>query len=93
MKLYSISIIGSGYVGLSTALGFTSKGYAVIASDPDKEKTKKIQEGILPFHEPNLEELLKNAVKTGKLRCVPKCKEAILKTDISFVAVGTPTLP
>lgn len=93
MKLHSISIIGSGYVGLSTALGFTSKGYAVIASDPDKEKTKKIQEGILPFHEPNLEELLKNAVKTGKLRCVPKCKEAILKTDISFVAVGTPSLP
>ena len=93
MKLHNISIIGSGYVGLSTALGFTSKGYAVIVSDPDKEKTKKIQEGSLPFHEPNLEELLKNAVKTGKLRCVPKCKEAILKTDISFVAVGTPSLP
>jgi len=91
MKLHSISIIGSGYVGLSTALGFTSKGYTVIASDPDKEKTEKIQEGSLPFHEPNLEEPLKNAVKTGKLRCVPKCKEAILKTDISFVAVGTPS--
>ena len=41
MKLHIISIIGTGYVGLSTALGFTSKGYTVITLDPDKEKSKK----------------------------------------------------
>jgi UDPglucose 6-dehydrogenase len=91
MKLYRISIIGTGYVGLSTALGFTSKSYTVITSDQDKEKTKKIQEGILPFHEPKLLMQLENAVKTGKLKCVLNCEEAIMNSDITFVAVGTPS--
>jgi UDPglucose 6-dehydrogenase len=93
MKLHSISIIGTGYVGLSTALGFTNKSCTVVTSDPDKEKTKKIQEGILPFHEPKLQEQLENAVKTGKLKCILNCEEAIMNSDITFVAVGTPSRP
>jgi UDPglucose 6-dehydrogenase len=93
MKQHTISIIGTGYVGLSIALGFTSKGYTVITSDPDNEKTKKIQEGILPFHEPKLQEQLETAVKTGKLTCIMNCEEAILNTNITFVAVGTPNQP
>ena len=92
MKPYSISIIGTGYVGLSTALGFTSKGYTVIASDSDTEKTKKIQEGVLPFHEPKLHEQLEKAVKTGKLKCM-NCEEAIMNSGVTFVAVGTPSQP
>jgi len=92
MKPQLISVIGTGYVGLSTALGFTSNGYTVIASDPDKEKIKKIQEGILPFHEPKLQKQLEIAVKTGKLH-VLNCEEAILNSRITFVAVGTPSQP
>lgn len=91
MKLHRISIIGTGYVGLSTALGFTSKGYTVITSDLDKEKIRKIQEGVLPFHEPKLHEQLEKAVKTGKIKCILNREEAILSTDITFVAVGTPS--
>jgi UDPglucose 6-dehydrogenase len=93
MKLHKISIIGTGYVGLSTALGFTSKGYKVITSDPDEEKTKKMRAGILPFHEPRLQEQLDNAIQTGKLKCILNCEEAILNSDITFVAVGTPSRP
>jgi UDPglucose 6-dehydrogenase len=93
MNLKTISIIGTGYVGLSTALGFTSKGYTVITSDIDKEKTKKMQEGTMPFHEPKLQEELDRAVKTGKLECILNCEEAILNSDITFVAVGTPSRP
>ena len=93
MRLRKISVIGTGYVGLSTALGFTSKGYTVITSDPAKEKTKKIQEGNLPFHEPKLQEQLETAIETGKLKCVRTCEEAIMNSDITFVAVGTPSKP
>ena len=93
MKPYHISVIGTGYVGLSTALGFTSKDYKVIASDPDKTKTKKINEGKLPFHEPTLQETLQNAIKSKKLKCILNCEQAILNTDITFVAVGTPSRP
>ena len=93
VKLHRISVIGTGYVGLSTALGFTSKGYTVIASDSDKEKIKKIRKGILPFHEKKLQEQLEIAFKTGKLKCVLNCEEAIMNSDITFIAVGTPSQP
>jgi UDPglucose 6-dehydrogenase len=93
MNQHTLSIIGTGYVGLSTALGFTSKGYTVIASDPDKAKIEKIQEGILPFHEPEMQKQLETAVKTAKLSCTLNCEEAILSSNITFVAVGTPSKP
>ena len=62
-KQPKISVIGAGYVGLCTAVGFASKGYTVIASDVDAEKAAKINKGIPPFHEPGLQEKLKRAFK------------------------------
>ncbi|MGD0407230.1 MAG: UDP-glucose/GDP-mannose dehydrogenase family protein, partial [Candidatus Bathyarchaeia archaeon] len=49
-KQPKISVIGIGYVGLCTAVGFASKGYNVIASTHDAEKAAKINQGIPPFH-------------------------------------------
>ncbi|MGD0804230.1 MAG: UDP-glucose/GDP-mannose dehydrogenase family protein [Candidatus Bathyarchaeia archaeon] len=92
MNQRRISVIGTGYVGLSTALGFTSKDFTVIASDPDKTKIKMINEGNLPFHEPNLQEPLTKAIQNGNLS-ITKCEEAIASTDITFIAVGTPSRP
>ena len=91
MKSNKISIIGTGYVGLSIALGFTSKGYTIITLDLNEEKTKKIQEGELPFQEPKLQEQLKKATETGKLECTSSFEEAILTSNITYVAVGTPS--
>jgi len=93
MKPHKISVIGTGYVGLSTALGFTTKDYSVIAVDTDKEKIEKINKGLLPFHEPHFQELLEKAIKTGKLSCVSTFEKAISDTDITFVTVGTPSQP
>jgi UDP-glucose 6-dehydrogenase len=45
MSTPNISIVGTGYVGLSTAVGFASKGYKVITSTHDNEKASKINEG------------------------------------------------
>jgi len=93
MKPHRISVIGIGYVGLSIALGFTTKDYSVIAVDVDNAKIKRINKGILPFHEPHFQELLKNAIKTGRLSFVPTFEKAIRDTEITFVAVGTPSQP
>lgn len=93
MNLKSISILGTGYVGLSIAIAFTLRGYHVNVFDPDKFKTEKIKRGILPFYEPALQEPLEKAVETCKLKCTSNCKEAVLDTDIAFVAVGTPSQP
>ena len=62
-KQPKISVIGAGYVGLCTAVGFASKGYYVVASEVDDEKAGKINQGIPPFHEPHLQEKLKTALK------------------------------
>lgn len=88
---YRISIVGTGYVGLSTSVGFASKGYHVIASTHDAQKATLINKGVSPFYEPDLEENLKKVVKNGNLRCVVGRDEPILNTEITFVAVGTPS--
>ena len=94
MKKPKISVLGIGYVGLCTAVGFASKGYNVTASTHDAEKAAKINNGIPPFHEPNLQELLKETIKNGHLTCLTnKTEEAVLETDLTFNAVGTPSRP
>jgi len=93
MTLYKISVVGTGYVGLCTAVGFASKGYTVITSTYDTQKADLINKGVPPFFEPDLEELLKKAVHKGYLRCVLRREEAVLNTDITFIAVATPSQP
>jgi UDPglucose 6-dehydrogenase len=93
-KQPKISVIGIGYVGLCTAVGFASKGYNVIASTHDAEKAAKINQGIPPFHEPNLQNLLEKAVQNGYLKClIDQTEKAVLETDLTFNAVGTPSRP
>ena len=88
-----ISIVGIGYVGLCTSVGFASKGYKVIAVDKDPKKVASINNGIPPFHEPDLEHLLQEANKNGYLRGVLDTEQAITNTDLTFITVGTPSNP
>ena len=84
-----ISVIGVGYVGLCTAVGFASKGYEVISSDVDAGKVAKIKEGIPPFHEPSLPEMLKQTIENGNLKCLSnQTQKAVLETDITYIAVA-----
>lgn len=94
MKKPCISVIGIGYVGLCTAVGFASKGYKVVASTHDTEKAAKINRGIPPFHEPSLQKLLKETIQNGSLKClINQTEKAVLETDLTFNAVGTPSKP
>src|SRR3989304_2576574 len=94
LKKPKISVLGIGYVGLCTAVGFASKGYNVIASTHDAEKAAKINKGIPPFHEPNLQKLLEETVQNGHLKCLTnQTEKAVLETDLTFNAVGTPSRP
>jgi len=89
-----ISVMGIGYVGLCTAVGFASKKYRVLASTHDAEKAKKINKGVPPFYEPNLQKLLKETIESGYLKCLLNQQEnTVLETDITFNAVGTPSKP
>jgi len=83
-----IAIIGLGFVGLSLTSVLSSKGFNVIGIDIDKERCKKISNGISPFFEPDLEKSLKNGLKK-KLQ-IESNVSLVQDCDLIFVTVGTP---
>ena len=91
VKIEKISIVGTGYVGLVTAVGFASKGYMTIASTHDSKKVALINKGIAPYYEPDLKDELEKVVKNGYLECMLYGKNVVLDTDATFIAVGTPS--
>jgi len=94
LKKERISVLGIGYVGLCTAVGFASKGHFVIASTHDAEKAEKINKCISPFYEPSLQRLLEKSIENRRLKClINQTEKAVLETDLTFNAVGTPNRP
>lgn len=85
-----ISIVGTGYVGLSTGVGFAVKGNKVICVDVVKEKIEKINRGIPPIYEPGIEERLKDVISRGLFKATTKLEDAVTYSDVSFISVGTP---
>jgi UDPglucose 6-dehydrogenase len=86
-----ISIIGLGYVGLSTAICFADRGSKVFGVELIPEKIRAIQSGKLPFEEKGLDRMLTNALRKGNLRVSENYKDAIKNSSITFITVGTPS--
>ncbi len=84
-----ISIVGSGYVGLVTGIGFAEKGHNVIFLDVDKHKIELINSGKPPIYEKGLAELMKK--NKDRYYATTKYEEAITKSEITFICVGTPS--
>lgn len=86
-----ISIIGTGYVGLVTGVCFAELGSSVVCVDIARDRVSKINKGITPIYEKDLEQMLERNVREGRLRATDNLEEAIKATDISFISVGTPS--
>ncbi|MDH4129867.1 MAG: UDP-glucose/GDP-mannose dehydrogenase family protein [Spirochaetota bacterium] len=86
----NICVIGVGYVGLVAGTCFAEYGNEVICVDVDDEKIKKLKQGIVPFYEPGLEELLHRNVKENRLFFTSNLKDGVENSSIIFIAVGTP---
>jgi UDPglucose 6-dehydrogenase/GDP-mannose 6-dehydrogenase len=84
-----ISVIGTGYVGLVSGVCLAEKGHQIICVDIDKEKVAKINQGASPIYEKGLAELLKKNIGR-KLTATTDLSSAVLQTEISLIAVGTP---
>jgi len=86
-----IAVIGTGYVGLVTAVGLADFGHYVIGADIDDGKIEKLQKGIIPIYEPGLKEYFKRNVDAGRLKFITNVDEAIKNSEVIFIAVGTPS--
>ena len=84
-----IGIIGLGFVGLSFASVLGSKKYSVIGVDSDIDKVNKILTGKAPFYEPELDNILKNALKNN-LQITTRINLVVNECKLIFIAVGTP---
>lgn len=85
-----ISVIGTGYVGLVTGTCLSDYGNDVYCVDVDKEKVDNLKKGKIPIFEPGLEGLIIENYEAGRLDFTTDIKEALYKSDICFIAVGTP---
>jgi UDPglucose 6-dehydrogenase len=86
-----LSVIGAGYVGLTTAACLAQIGHDVFCSESDAQKLAQLQNGIMPFFEPHLEEVIQAGKKSGRLK-FGLTDEAITWGDVIFICVGTPPL-
>ena len=85
-----ITILGLGFVGLTTGLGFSKKGFKTYGVDIDVERIDMLKNYKIPFHEPHLKEILEETLgKTFFLDV--SFEEAIKNSEAIFICVGTPS--
>ncbi|MFX0030884.1 MAG: UDP-glucose dehydrogenase family protein [Candidatus Hermodarchaeota archaeon] len=89
---YSVSILGTGFIGLCSAACFAEKDIMVLASTHNEKKANMINEGIAPFFEAGLQEMMDNIKNNHPelLACILDPVKAVLETDISMITQGTP---
>lgn len=85
-----ISVIGAGYVGLVTGTCFAEMGNDVVCVDIDPKKIDMLKRGRSPIYEPGLDELIRRNTREGRLLFSTDIAEAVDKSLLIFIAVGTP---
>ena len=86
-----ISIFGLGYVGSVTSACLASKGHQVIGVDLNEQKVEEVNNGKSPIVEEGLSDLISLGIKSKNLHATVDSTYAINNSDISFIAVGTPS--
>ncbi len=85
-----IAVVGTGYVGLVTGTCFAESGNDVICVDTDSSKVERLKRGEIPIYEPGLEEMVKRNAREERLKFTTSIEEAVGRSLMIFIAVGTP---
>jgi len=86
----NIAIVGTGYVGLVTGTCFAQMGNNVTCVDIDKDKIEGLKKGIIPIYEPGLDSMIEKNYKLKNINFTTNLEEALEKSTVVFIAVGTP---
>jgi len=86
----NVAVVGTGYVGLVMGAGLAEMGNAVICADVDRGKIERLRRNEIPIYEPGLEPLVVRNQAEGRLSFTTDVGDAVEKSDIVFIAVGTP---
>ena len=81
---------GAGYVGLITSMGLAEIGHQVFSVDVDRGRLEQLKRGKSPIYEEGIESVLKINLESGRLIFTDDLCQAVSRSDVVFIAVGTP---
>ena len=85
-----IAVVGTGYVGLVVGACLAETGNSVWCADVDQAKIDGLKQNVIPIYEPNLDSLVERNQKAGRLNFTTDVSDAIRRSEVVFIAVGTP---
>ena len=86
----NITVVGTGYVGLTTGVCFADLGNSVTCIEINPEKLELLRSGKSPIYEPGLEELQERNMRAGRLRFTDDYTVGMAEARLIFITVGTP---
>jgi UDPglucose 6-dehydrogenase len=86
----NIAVVGTGYVGLVVGACLAETGNQVAGADVDASKIDRLKQNVLPIYEPGLEHLVERNQSAGRLSFTTDVQDAIGRSEVAFIAVGTP---
>ena len=88
-----LTVLGTGYLGITHAACMASLGFDVLGVDTNEAKVGHLNAGQIPIYEPGLKELLCGGLKSGRLRFTTSYPQAAAFGDVHFICAGTPPRP
>ena len=88
-----ITVIGLGYLGATHAIAMAELGHEVIGIEANPQRLSDLQNGMIPFFEPGLDDALARVLKNGNIVFQSEHTASSLEADLHFLCVGTPQLP
>ncbi|MGI8649369.1 MAG: UDP-glucose dehydrogenase family protein [Rubrobacter sp.] len=90
MENFEVGIVGTGYVGLVTGACLAHLGHRVSCVDIDEEKIENLSWGVMPIHEPELEQMVVGALERGNISFTTDLPSVVEQVEVLFIAVSTP---